>query len=392
MRSRIQYILYALILGNLLLASCSQDDETVMKTVSTNAVAITFDCFTTEDNITRAANGYTGNLTTENKQLYYTGFGVFMAHNNTSAPDIMYNQLVEYVFKADGTGEGYWTYSPIKYWPAQAEGVCFYAYAPYVETPVSLPEGTTGIIGMSANNEATPYISYARAKHPEENVDLLWNCVQVTDAMLTDGRPTLGEPVSLQMKHALARVRISLGITNGSTLNEGEKLLVKRITLTGNFAKTGNLELNHSDATPTWSSQVLADPSTDPASDKTIFIDCHPDANTDSYGIIAEGARYIEGLPVSWQPSGLPHTNYDASNDDLKDNKTNLLCMGDALSYLYLIPQDDLSFTCVLDFCKLTSGGDITHFSKTTNAGDTPIHITPLNGNKTYEVVLKITL
>ncbi len=371
-----------ILLGSLLMAGCAEEEMGVWP-VSGDAVPIAFECWTDEtykSDETRTANGYTGNLTNENQQLRYAGFGVFMAHNASSKPDIMYNQRVEYTFLSDGSGNGYWTYSPLKYWPAQANGVSICAYAPYVENPVSVSAGTTGIIGLSDNDDTTPLIFFARAKHPEENVDLLWSHVGVTDAMLTDGRPRMSRAVGLQMKHALTRVKLSIGITNGSTLATGDKLLVKRVTLTGNFAKTGKLDLTGSGTTPTWTEQDVE------ATDETIFVDCNPEVNPNSYGIIAEEARYIEGLPYNWLPSGLPHTNYNAAD---ATTKTNLLCMGDAPSYLYLIPQTALEFTCVVDFYRKPSVGDATEFSKST---DSAIQIASLEGNKTYDLTLKITL
>ena len=166
---------YGIILAALLMAAC-QDEEAVEITVSRDAVPIVFDCGLDTES-TRAANGYTGNLTHENNQLRYAGFGVFMAHDATSGPDIMFNQQVEYHFLADGSGKGYWTYSPLKYWPAQAVGVRFYAYAPYVDKPATDFQNNpanTGIVGMSSNTDTKPFILYARVKHPEDHVDLLW--------------------------------------------------------------------------------------------------------------------------------------------------------------------------------------------------------------------------
>ena len=387
--------LYGILLAALFMAAC-QDEEAVEITVSHDAVPIVFDCsFDTES--TRAANGYTGNLTQENNQLRYAGFGVFMAHDSTSVPDIMYNQQVEYNFLADGSGKGYWTYSPLKYWPAQAVGVCFYAYAPYVNKPAAAFKDdptNTGIVGMSSNSDATPSILYARVKHPEDHVDLLWNSLTVTQAMLdatTDGdyRPNKNKPVKMQMHHALARVKVSLAITDdaGATpLAATDTLLIERVTFTGNFAKKGTLDLTSTPPTPTWSDQVLADPSTDPSTDKTIFIDCNPETHADSYGIIAESARYINGLPYSWQPAGVPHAVYD-SND--ATTEINLLCMGDAPSYLYLIPQDDLTLSCVIDYYILTAAGVKTAYHKTL-ADATSITIAPLNGNTTYDLTLKL--
>lgn len=397
----------------LLLAACTQENEAEPDSTTQNAIPIAFDCWAKEyrtnktsgsdetydnENNTRAVNGYTGNITAENKQLRYAGFGIFMSHDNTSKPDVMYNQEVEYVFLADGSGNGYWTYSPQKFWPAQAVGVCFYAYAPYVPNPESLPAGTTGIIDMSSNTDANPTITYARTKHPEENVDLLWYFHEVTnaDAFLggDDHRPSMHKAVPLQMQHALARIKLSLGITNGTTLAEGVRLLVKRIKLKGNFAKTGTLNLNSTGPTPTWTSQVLADKDAADNEDNVIVIDCDPETYPASYGIIDEKARYLTGIPTRWQPAGLPHVNYDTTTDETKAaTSTNLLCMGDAISYLYLIPQADLSFTCVLDYCIISADGNtLTDFHKTTAVGDTPIHITPLDGNKTYDITLSITI
>lgn len=383
---------YGILFAALLIAvSCTDEDAVGVEpgTSAPSGVPITFRCAADETE-TRAVNGYTGNLTATNHQLHYAGFGVFMAHSSGTIPDLMYNQQVEYTFFGDGSGDGYWTYSPVKYWPAQPEGVCFYAYAPYVEVPAADfadDPDNTGIVGVSANNVASPYILYARAKHPEHHVDLLWKYLRVTAAMLTDGRPKMSEAVTLEMHHALSRVKVSLGITNGASLAVGSKLLIKRVTFTGSVARTARLDLssdkNGSDQyIPTWTNHDLQA--------TTIFVDGDPETNTDSYGIIAEGIRYITGLPAAWQPTGLPHVNYDAENDA---TKTNLLCMGDAPTYLYLIPQAELALTCVLDYCIIASDGTKTDYSKTIN--NPPGHtfsIAPLNGNTTYDVTLKITI
>lgn len=376
-------------MGAVLLAACSHDDDVTTVVTPGEPVAIAFDCLTEPYENTRAANGYTGDINAENNELHYAGFGVFASTADGIRPDLMYNQEVEYVFHADGSGDGYWIYSPLKYWPADATDVSFCTYAPYVETPGVLPEGTTGIIGMSSTTATTPYIIYARAKHPEENVDLLWGYL----------KPGSRSIVGLTMHHALARVRISLGITNGSELAVGERFLVKRIKLKGNFAKTGRLNLKQG-ATgappvwiPNWTNQDLADGSAADDEDNVIVIDHSPQANPASYGVLEETGRYIDNLPARWQPVGLPHLDYDPSDPDLKDNRTNLLRMGDLPSYLYLIPQADLTFTCVIDYCIISADGStLTDYHKTTATLETPIHITPLNGNQTYDVTLKVTI
>lgn len=383
-----RYIIGMMLAGTLMLTSCTEE-EAGMNPGSLDAVPIAFECTATEipdsgpPGATRTANGYTGNITTTNNNLRYTGFGMFAAHASGVKPDLMFNQQVEYVFPASGAGAGYWTYSPLKYWPADPVGTCFYAYAPYVDEPSGLASGTTGIIGMSNNNSTSaPYIIYARARHPEENVDLLWYYKQVAadDALLTDGRPNTGKAIPVRLQHALARVKVSLGVTNATTLDAGDKLLVRRVTFTGSIAQEGKLNLASTGTTPTWYDQYTQS--------TTIFIDCTPEANPDSYGIITEEARYIRDLPYSWQPSGLPHTNYDAGN---AATKTNLLCMGDAPSYLYLIPQSSLTLSCVLDYCIIAADGTVTEDSR---PQDNPysFNITPLNGNTTYDLTLKITI
>ena len=397
-----RHLLAATVMAAATLAACVRDDETALPAVSADDVPIAFTATIAPP--TRAASGYTGSLTAENHQLRYAGFGVFMSHTAGVAPDIMFNQQVQYVFPETGYPDrGYWTYAPVKYWPAQPKGVALCAYAPYVATTEGLAADATGIVGLSPNSSATPYIIYARAKHPEDNVDLLWSSVTVTSDMLTatDGtlRPKMNQPVAFEMHHALARVGLSIGITDGGTLLSGEKLLVRRVTLKGNFAKRGRMQIATSGSTPAWTDQELADASAAASADNTIVIDCNPDAAATtapyiaSYGIIDEAARfradarYPEGLPNRWQPSGLPHTNYTSAD---ATTATNLLAMGDAKSYLYLIPQVDLAMTCVIDYCRISADGTtVTHYQKTT---DTPLHIAPLDGNRTYNRTFTITL
>ena len=392
-----------MMIGAMLLAGCTQDDVTA-DVPPTTLVPISFDCSVINDDAptTRSAIGYTGVIYNENKELKYTGFGVFASHASGTIPDLMYNQEVEFVFQSSVTG--YWTYSPVKYWPANPIGTCFYAYAPYVPTPTSSPEdllddGNTGIIGMSSNSGTSPFVFYARANHPEENVDLLWCFKQISESDNSDDgileetddgklRPKGNTALDMTFNHALTRMKVSLGITNGTSLPVGSKLLVKRVTFTGNFAKTGQLNLASAETTPTWGNQDVVSTS------ETIFIDCNPNrdvASSASYGIIAEGVRYIDNLPVSWQPAGLPHVNYDSTNATTKAaTSTNLLCMGDVPSYIYLIPQSDLSFTCVIDYCIIDSEGNLVDYHKTTESAS--ISIPTLNGNTTYDLTLTITI
>lgn len=354
-----------IVLLGLMLAGCSQDDA---EATPAEPVAITFDCFIEDDQKdTRAANGYTGIIDAENHELNYTGFGMFASQSAALMPDLMYNQKVEYTFYANGTGNGYWDYSPVKYWPADVDNVSFCAYAPYVETPDGLPEGTTGITGMSSSSAASPYIIYARAKHPEENVDLLWGYL----------KPSAKTTVGMKMHHALARLRVNITLDGGSAIPVTTRVLLRRVTFEGSLAKDARLslyghELSGGKMIPTWTDHTMEA--------STIMIDHNPEVTTDSYGIIAEDVRYIDGLPAVWQPDGLA-----------RGVKTNILCMGDYPSFVYLIPQTDVSLECKVDYTLIAADGTMTEGGKAT-ALATPFTVAVLNGNTTYDLNLNLKI
>ena len=156
----------------LLMTGCSADDV-VMETTSERAVAISFSCNydDQEENTTRA--GYEGMMNTED--LCTTGFGVMASVTDTKLPNLMYNQEVEFTLVGDLTDpkKGYWSYQPMKYWPNSITDFYISAYAPYVELPIADAGTTTGIYGISANNEV-PYVDYRRCEKPNKQVDLLW--------------------------------------------------------------------------------------------------------------------------------------------------------------------------------------------------------------------------
>lgn len=354
----------------LLLAGCTQDDVALSDATPAKAVAITFACSADDDagpSATRAANGYTGVINKENNELYYTGFGVFAAQSADGKPDLMYNQQVEYVFRPDSPIEaGYWTYTPLKYWPADISDCYLCAYAPYVDMPSSpLPSGTTGITGMSSNDDTTPYLVYTRASHPEDNVDLLWGYF----------KPEERAVARLQMHHALARLRLNLTLT--SDVPAGTKVLLRQVRLSGTMAQTGHLVLSgHATNAagkliPTWTDQTLAA--------TTIDVYADPENHSDSYGVVAEGLRYVADLPYAWQPAGLT-----------KNQQVNVLCMGDYPSFVYLIPQGgEFALDCTVYYTLVKSDGTTEHGLRKT---DSPATLPSLNGNTTYDLNLNISL
>ena len=382
-------IIYNLmIIGAMLLAGCSHDDVTIDITPS-EPVAISFmptlsPTLAEGEETTRA--GQPGVMNSED--LRTTGFGVFASLNENKTPDMMFNQEVKFTFVGDidkpdpdDPLKGYWSYQPLKYWPTGLTSTSnFYisAYAPYQNLPID-PSGT-GIIGISANNEA-PYIDYRRCEKPDEMVDLLWyydkpNSIPAATSDLAAGTQ------KIEMRHALARLEINVALASnpGTT-----KVLIEKITLKGEMAKTGRLHLYEQKpypappATPT-KFYPIWDNLTYDATDHTITIKNSED--DDSYGIIDSQVRYIDGLPFDWQPAGLTTTLQNA------------LSTGDRKTYVYLIPQDELKLKLEVKYQKWTEGASAPESgvkSIDTSPVKTPITVgSPLKGSTPY--ALNITL
>ena len=369
----------------LLIAGCSADDV-VKETTSERAIAISFSCNyddKEEGYITRA--GHQGAMNTED--LYASGFGVMASVSAGSVPNLMYNQKVEFTFVGDMDPlKGYWSYSPLKYWPNSMTDFYISAYAPYVEPTdlENLPANETGIIGISENNEE-PFITYRRCEKPGNVVDLLW--YYATFENHTD-IPDAGK-LDMKMRHALARLEIKVALAAAPD-PVTTKVLIEKITLTGEMTRTANLMLNNETVDgnnhyPIW--QALETPDVE---NRTIQI-MNEDNKTESYGVIDAQVRYIPGLPYSWQPAGLKV--YDADPEAEDNGMRNALSTGDRTGYVYLIPQATLSLKINVKYHKVTSGGVDTVGEKSIDASPvtTPITISPLNGNTTYTLNVKLS-
>ena len=373
-----------MMLGAMLwLTSCTSEDAT-QEVAPQEAIAISFGCNydDEEENITKNTTraGYEGAMNTED--LYTTGFGAMASVTAGTVapydnkPNLMYNQEVKYTHVGDMENPltGYWSYQPVKYWPTDLTHCYISAYAPYQELPI---DGSgTGIIGLSTNSEA-PYVDYRRCDNPQNVVDLLWYYEK------PENIPAAGK-LAMKMRHALARLELKVALASDVELDAGTKVLIEKITLTGQMAKTGRLSLCSQETTgsgvdkkyyPVWSGQTY-----DPAHSIQIKNADNDDA---SYGIIDSQVRYIEGMPYSWQPAGLSTTLQNA------------LSTGDRTGYVYLIPQPSakpeeggptgLELTVEVKYHQMTSGSD----KKTTTTKTTTV-ASPLKGNTTY--TLNLTL
>lgn len=371
----------------LLIAGCSADDV-VKETTSEEAIAISFSCNYDDQEVHPTRAGYEGLMNIED--LYTTGFGVMASTSDTKVPNLMYNQKVEFTLVGDlvDPKKGYWSYEPLKYWPASTTNFYISAYAPYVEQPI---DGSgTGIIGISDNDEV-PYVDYRRCDKPNQLVDLLWYYVEPASIPAATEQQPRGT-LAMKMRHALARleIKVALATDPGTT-----KVLIEKITLKGKMAKTGRLSLSSQETAgsgvdtkyyPVWSNQVFDKNGGGDDIDHTIEI-TNEDNDPDSYGIIESQVRYIPGLPYSWQPAGLSTTSQDALNT------------GDRKGYIYLIPQDELELTVKVKYKKWVSGADEpTTGEKTTTASTlripTPtleVPNPPLKGNTTYTLSLTLS-
>ena len=168
---------------------------------------------------------------------------------------------------------------------------------------------------------------------------------------------------------------VSVTVSDESTLAEGDKVLISSVTLSGNIATVGILDLTgHGTATvngtavtvPTWTVQEY--------SDKTVTISNAP---AGSYGIVAEAVRYIEDLPYRWQPAGLQ-----------KGKTANVLSADGHKAYLYLIPQSSLTLTTTVNYCVVNSTTVTPGIKTVTDA----VIATPLYGNMPYLLNLIITI
>ncbi len=124
---------------------------------------------------------------------------------------------------------------------------------------------------------------------------------------------------------------------------------------------------------PTWTTQ-----STDARTVDILNTD-----NPSSYGIIAEEVRYIDDMPYNWQPDGLQ------KDDEGKGVAANALCAADHhQAYVYFIPNDaGLSLTCTVYYTKIGSTGEPQNVKST---AESPVVISPLRGNRTYQLNLEI--
>lgn len=215
----------------LTLVSCSSDDLDSFSDNSSKNEAISFDGY-----LGRSAVAVNGTRGSEVKidQLKTGGFGVFGKYTSTEgqASNLFDNQIVTY-FTSTTPTESKWTYSPLKFWPANGK-IDFLAYAPY-------DKNTT----LTENSK----INFKVAEKVADQKDLLWT--NDMNHQITGNITTAKEKVKFQFHHALSRLGYTVTLS-GDYSSSGATFTVNKITLAGSsdgtskkaFYKTGTIDLS----------------------------------------------------------------------------------------------------------------------------------------------------
>lgn len=227
----------------LTLVSCSSDDLNSLSDNSSKNEAISFDGYLGRSAV--AVNGTRGSEETV-ATLKANGFGVFGKYTSTEgqASNLFDNQKVTY---STSTTESKWTYSPLKFWPANGK-IDFLAYAPY-------DKSTTLTDGSKINN-FTVDEDIAKQK------DLLWT--NDMNHQITANITSAKEKVKFQFHHALSRLGYTVKLT-GDYSSDDVTFTLKKITLAGSstdatkgaFYTSGTIDLSKPNKNgDLWSNQV----------------------------------------------------------------------------------------------------------------------------------------
>lgn len=216
----------------LTLVSCSSDDLDSFSDNSSKNEAISFDGY-----LGRSAVAVNGTRGSEVKigNLQADGFGVFGKYTPTEgqASNLFDNQKVTY-FTSTTPTESKWTYSPLKFWPANGK-IDFLAYAPY-------DKNTTLTDDYKIEN-------FTVSKTIADQKDLLWT--NDMNHNLTANLSGAKEKVKFQFHHALSRLGYTVKLPDNYS-SDDVTFTLKKITLAGSstdatkgaFYEKGTIDLS----------------------------------------------------------------------------------------------------------------------------------------------------
>lgn len=229
----------------LTLVSCSSDDLDSFSDNSSKNEAISFDGY-----LGRSAVAVNGTRGSEEKigNLQADGFGVFGKYTTTEgqASNLFDNQKVTYSTSTTPT-ESKWTYSPLKFWPANGK-IDFLAYAPY-------DKNTTLTDDYKIEN-------FTVSKTIADQKDLLWT--NDMNHNLTANLSGAKEKVKFQFHHALSRLGYTVKLSDNYS-SDDVTFTLKKITLAGSstdatkgaFYEKGTIDLSKATKDPNlWSDQT----------------------------------------------------------------------------------------------------------------------------------------
>lgn len=229
----------------LTLVSCSSDDLDSLSDNSSKNEAISFDGY-----LGRSAVAVNGTRGSEVKigNLQADGFGVFGKYTTTEgqASNLFDNQKVTYSTSTTPT-ESKWTYSPLKFWPANGK-IDFLAYAPY-------DKNTTLTDDYKIEN-------FTVSKTIADQKDLLWT--NDMNHKLTANLSGAKEKVKFQFHHALSRLGYTVKLPDNYS-SDDVTFTLKKITLAGSstdatkgaFYEKGTIDLSKATKDPNlWSDQT----------------------------------------------------------------------------------------------------------------------------------------
>ena len=274
--------------------------------------AIQFGTYVGRNAVSRATEITTATLGTQ-------GFGVFASYTKGEGFDatkhgsnFMYNQKVENTSNWDATNKKFasdWEYTPIKYWPNNVnDKVSFFAYAPHSTTKNSnvTVNDATGAAGY-------PSVTFTVVSNEIKNQsDLLWATPVLDVSKNNEQTPVdIDDKVTFNFHHALSRIAFEVQTMidkdnpdtdgtkdddnsgNGIELDAKTKVVVKEVTLSGNFYTGGTL---------IWDAQKNAAVTGTPAtvtSPTTFKLGTSHFANTETVQCGAKDSKYkVEGQSV----------------------------------------------------------------------------------------------
>ena len=249
---------------------------------------------------------------------YYTGAANWNDGKTPGSTATAANLMNNVELYKDGNS---WKYQNPKYWTNDTDKYTFLAYAPYVAAqPTAEKPNPTGLT-ISSTAPATLSYEVPEAIPSQSDVLYAFNPKTGAETVNTLIDMTKGDgSVNLGFKHALSRLTVKATADNNDF-----KFDVKKVAISGNFIKKGDLDL----ATGTWSNAT-------PEKEDITYVFYTKASETGTVLKYAADNTVVEKFAALTDPTqALTSVNYAERN-------------GTADNYLMVIPVDASAHTAVL--------------------------------------------